>query len=98
MNIDLMLLGAIAMASFTVSLFFLRSWKTTRDRFFFFFALSFGLEGVTRILLGLTDAGDERQPFIYLLRLCAFLIIIFAILDKNLSRGGIKKPIDNSLK
>ena len=57
---DLMLLGAIAMACFMASLFFLSFWKTTRDRFFLFFAVSFGLEGCSRILLGLSYYSNEQ--------------------------------------
>jgi len=38
-----LLLGAIAMACLTISLFFLRFWQKSRDRFFLFFAASFGL-------------------------------------------------------
>ena len=79
----MMLFGAIAMVGFTISLFFLRFWRTTRDRFFLFFALSFCLESVARILLGINYMGNEQEPRIYLIRLVAFLLIIFAILDKN---------------
>jgi len=83
MNINLMLLGAIAMACFTASLFFLRFWKETKDRFFLFFALSFFFEGVGRTLLGLEHYSSEQEPFFYLFRLLAFIIILIAIIDKN---------------
>lgn len=80
---NLMLIGAIAMACFAASLFFLRFWKKTRDRFFLFFSLSFCIEGISRVILGLIEDGDERQPLIYLMRLFAFVVILFAIVDKN---------------
>ncbi len=80
---NLMLLGAIAMACFTASLFFIRFWKKTRDRFFLFFAISFCVEGFSRVMLGLTYYSNEQEPFFYLLRLFAFLIILYAIIDKN---------------
>lgn len=79
----LIMLGAIAMASLVVCLFFIRFWKTTRDRFFLFFAVSFGIEAVNRLLLGLDNSPSEREPLIYFIRLCSFLLIIFAIVDKN---------------
>lgn len=80
----LMFIGAIAMSCFIASLFFLRFWKKTQDRFFLFFSLSFMIEGINRIVAGLLfDVTDEYQPFIYLMRLVAFLIILIAILDKN---------------
>jgi hypothetical protein len=79
---NLMLIGAIATTCFMSSVFFLRFWRRTKDRFFLFFAVSFFLEGANRILLGATH-NDEQEPFIYLIRLAAFLIILFAIIDKN---------------
>jgi len=85
---NLMLLGAIAMACLTASLFFLRFWKTTRDRFFLFFALSFLLQGLSRILMGLGAYSSENESHIYLIRLAAFMIILIAIIDKN----RVKKP------
>lgn len=79
----LMLLGAIAMACFILSLFFLRFWRTTHDRFFLFFALSFTIEGCGRAMQGLGSYSSEQEPLFYLIRLLAFLIIIWAIVDKN---------------
>ena len=35
------LLGGTATFYFVIGLFFLRFWKTTKDRFLFFFAMSF---------------------------------------------------------
>lgn len=80
---NLMLLGAIAMASLTISLFFLRFWKVTRDRFFLFFATSFFIEGINRILLGLGNYTAETEPYSYFVRFLSFVIILIAIIDKN---------------
>jgi hypothetical protein len=71
------------MASAMISLFFLRFWKKTGDRFFFYFASSFLLEGVNRIVLTFLEHGSEQQPFAFLPRLVAFLLILWAIIDKN---------------
>jgi uncharacterized membrane protein HdeD (DUF308 family) len=81
-----MLLGAIAMACFTASLFFLRFWKTTHDRFFLFFAFSFIVEGINRVLFGFLHFSSEQEPLFYLLRLFSFLIILYAIIEKNRSK------------
>lgn len=89
---DDMLLGAIAMASFTISLFFLRFWKTTHDRFFLFFAVAFIIEGASRIIRSLVSFPDEQEPLFYLIRLVVFLVIIFAILDKNRVGGERPRP------
>ena len=88
---NLMLLGAIAMACFTASLFFLRFWRKTGDRFFLFFCFSFAIEGVSRVILGLIADGDERQPLVYLMRLFAFAVILFAIIDKNRNKSWRRK-------
>jgi hypothetical protein len=78
-----MLLGAIAMASLTISLFFLRFWRVTGDRFFLFFAASFFIEGLDRIILGVASYTAETEPYIYFVRFFSFLLIVIAIVDKN---------------
>ena len=80
-----LMLGAIAMATLTIGLFFLRFWKKTRDRFFLFFAVAFGLEGFNRILLGLNYNSNENDPIYYIVRLLSFILILIAIVDKNRS-------------
>jgi zinc transporter ZupT len=76
--------GAIAMASFVVALFFLRFWRSSRDRFFLYFSLSFGIEGVHRIVSALSYDDNEDSPLHYLVRLLAYGLILWAILEKNL--------------
>lgn len=83
MNLNLILAGAIAMASATASLFFLGFWRTTRDRFFLYFAISFGLESANRVLLALRVSSSEDEPVYYLIRLVAYALILFAIIEKN---------------
>lgn len=77
-----MLIGAIAVASFVAGLFFFRFWRSTRDRFFLFFALSFWIECGNRIALGLLS-GSELEPLFYLLRVVAYGLIVLAIVEKN---------------
>jgi len=76
------LLGAIAMASFVAGLFFIRFYKSTKDRFFLFFAIAFWIEAVNRVLLATVNFSEE-VPVLYLIRLAAFGLILFAIIDKN---------------
>lgn len=83
--IDLMT-GAIALASFIAALFFLRFWRAARDRFFLYFALSFAIEGAHRIYSALMFEAAEDSPLHYLVRLLAYLLILWAILEKNLPR------------
>lgn len=84
---DLMLLGAIAMASLVAGLFFVRFWRETGDRLFLYFASSFLIEGVNRAALGLSRDPDEGEPFFYFVRLLSFLLILIAIVQKNLGRS-----------
>jgi hypothetical protein len=81
------ILGAIAMASLVASLFFLRFWKNTRDRFFLLFAVAFFAEALNRAALGLTTVSQEHEPFFYLVRLFAFGLILVAIVDKNCAKN-----------
>jgi len=81
-----LLAGAIAMASLTIALFFLRFWRSSGDRFFLYFALSFAIEGLHRVYAVLLDQGGEDSPLHYLIRLAAYGLILWAILEKNLPR------------
>jgi hypothetical protein len=78
-----MMIGAIAAASFTAGLFFFRFWRTTRDRFFLLFALSFWIEGVNRVVLYEAVGLNDDAPVYYLIRLIAYGLILAAIIDKN---------------
>jgi len=82
------LIGAIAMASMVAGLFFLRFWRSTGDRFFLFFALSFFIEGINRAVLSPTSQGNDGAPAYYLIRLIAYGLILYAILDKNRPEKG----------
>ena len=91
--VDLMLIGAIAMASFVAGLFFLRFWRDTGDRLFLFFAVSFLIEGVNRAALALNENPNEGQPFFYFVRFLSFLLILVGIIQKNLTKpSGSKSP------
>jgi hypothetical protein len=77
------ILGAIAMASLTAAMFFLKFWRDTGDRFFALFSLAFALDAATRLALGLSDVSAEYEPLFYLARLLTFILILVAIIDKN---------------
>ena len=80
---DNFLIGIIAAMSLVIALFFLRFWRTTRDRFFLFFALSFLIEAINRALMVSVAGWLENSPSFYMIRLLAYLLIIVSILDKN---------------
>jgi amino acid transporter len=80
--------GAMVMAYLTAGLFFLRFWKDTRDRLFGSFAAAFFLLAVQRALLTVTvdDSESTAGLALYVIRLLAFLLILWAIIDKNRAR------------
>ena len=75
--------GATAMNCAVVGLYFLRFWTQSRDRLFVFFACAFGILGIERTVLGLLPFATEGREYVYLLRLLAFCLIIYGIVDKN---------------
>lgn len=77
--------GATMLASFAVAVFFLRYWRDTHDRLFGVFALAFALFGANRIALSVLNEASEARTWVYALRAAAFLMIIAAVIDKNLS-------------
>jgi len=81
-----MLIGAIATASCVAALFFLRFWRSSGDRFFLFFSLSFFVEAVNRVFLASGAVNSDGQPEYYLIRLLSYGLIVYAILDKNRRR------------
>jgi hypothetical protein len=78
-----LLLGGIAVASLVAGMFFFRYWRSSRDRFFLFFAISFWAEAVNRLHMGLTASWNEEQPLHYIIRVLCYGLILLAIWDKN---------------
>jgi hypothetical protein len=76
------LTGAISLGSLVVALFFLRFWRTTRDPFFLFFALSFAIESASRAMSVVLQVPDSN-PIFYGVRVIAYGLIIVAIWQKN---------------
>jgi hypothetical protein len=78
--------GVAATGAWVAGLVFLRFWRESQDRLFAFFGIAFWLLALSWTLLGLSNPDDERRPYIYAIRLVAFLLIIGGMIDKN--RGG----------
>lgn len=77
--------GAATLGYLVAGVFFLRFWRKTRDRLFLAFAVAFALLSVNQILATFIAAGDENVAYAYLLRVLGFILILAAIIDKNLS-------------
>lgn len=75
--------GGTAMACFVAALFFLRFYRQSRDRLFLFFGLGFSVFCANRLVLALLEESHEATTYVYISRLLAFLMILYAIVDKN---------------
>ena len=78
------LAGAVTLGYLVAGVFFLRFWRKTRDRLFFAFAAAFILLALNQGIATFLEAGDERTVYAYSLRVLGFLLILWAILEKNL--------------
>ena len=78
--------GALTLGFLAVGLFFLKFWRRTRDGLFLAFAVAFALLAANQAIPVLAGVPSEDQGYVYLLRLAAFVVIIAAILRKNLER------------
>lgn len=75
--------GALMICCLVAGFFFTKFWKKTHDKLFMLFALSFFILSFERLVLGYIGGTNEPSPYVYLIRLSAFLLIIYAIIDKN---------------
>jgi hypothetical protein len=80
--INQFILGCNVFACVAITLFFLRFWRRRGDRLFLFFAIAFVLLGVNWLTLAFIRQ-DEVRTALYVIRLLAFILILFAIYDKN---------------
>jgi hypothetical protein len=78
------IVGVLTAGYLMAALFFLKFWRRNGDGLFLAFAAAFALLAIAAPLPSLLGIPSERQSVIYLLRLAAFLLIIWAILRKNL--------------
>ena len=80
---QMFMLGMISMGFAVAALFFLRFWRSSRDRLFLYFAVAFGLEAANRAAYAWNGAHSEELTLYFSLRLLAFSLILWAIIDKN---------------
>lgn len=77
--------GAIMAIAAIIGLFFLRFWRKTGDALFARFAAAFALLAFERVALLFSRVPSEAMSLVYLIRLTAFGLIIWAIVEKNRS-------------
>jgi len=80
---DAFLSGLVTMGFAVVGLWFWKFWRRTRDGLFGAFAGAFLLLAINQALAQLVAWGREETGWVWLLRLAAFLLIIGAIIKKN---------------
>jgi len=76
--------GATGLECLIAGVFFLRFWWRTGEGLFLAFAVAFWLLGLNAVLPTLLSRPAQSHGEVYLLRLAAFLLIILAILAKNM--------------
>jgi len=75
--------GALMFGCLVAGAFFLRAYVRTTDRLFAYFAVSFFILALERLLLAIYNQPETSSPLAYVPRLVAFALIIVAIVEKN---------------
>lgn len=78
------LAGAVTLAHLLAAIYFLRFWRKTSDRLFVNFASAFLLFALNQLVVAGLGTADERYNYAYVLRILGFVLILFAIVDKNI--------------
>jgi hypothetical protein len=78
------LAGAVTVGYLVAAGFFARYWRKTEERLFLIFAIAFLLLALNQALGHVLAVVSEPSSFVYSLRALAFLLILLAIVDKNL--------------
>lgn len=79
--------GFYTCAALIAALFFLRFWRRSGDKLFLYFSIAFLLMAGNALAPLLLRSLNDQEPAVYLLRLAAFAVIIFAIWRKNRKAG-----------
>lgn len=77
--------GMAMLGAWVGGVFFFKFWFKSRDRLFLIFGLAFWFLALERVILALMVDPRQGEDYsdVYLIRLVAFLLIGFAIVDKN---------------
>lgn len=86
------LAGALTLAYVIASIYFVHFWRRTADRLFLAFALAFALLAMNQVTVFALGVADERHNYAYILRVLGFVLILAAIVDKNLFGRQKRRP------
>ena len=78
--------GLITALYAVCAIFFARFWARSRDILFAGFALTFFLLALGQAMTVAFSLAAEERTWIYLMRMAGFVILIFAIVRKNMAR------------
>ena len=78
------LAGAVTLAYVVAAMYFVHFWQRTTDRLFLAFAVAFSLLALNQLAVFVLGVDDERYNYAYILRVLGFVLILLAIVDKNL--------------
>lgn len=75
--------GALTLACFLVGVKFAKFWRSSHDRFFLWFVAAFWAFSVGWAIRAFGSASADHLHYVYIPRLCGFLLIIAGVIDKN---------------
>jgi hypothetical protein len=79
--------GVVTFGFLVAAAFFLQFWRKTADRLFLAFAGAFVLFALNQGLSFWLTVVNEPYSLIYALRVLGFILILAAIVDKNVRAG-----------
>jgi hypothetical protein len=82
-ELTVFLQGVSAMGAYISGLFFFRFWRESHDSLFAFFGAAFVLLALSWSLIAVFSPTEETRPYVYGLRLIAFVLIIAGLINKN---------------
>ena len=97
-TIHLLMRGALIMATAIAAVFFVRFWRTSRDRLFLFFSAAFSTLAVDWAALAILGERHDVHRYVFLVRLVAFGLIVIGIIDKNRRTRGPHRSVEDPRK
>lgn len=77
--------GAVTLGYVVAALLMLKAWRRTKDTLFGCFGAAFGLLALNQLFDSFAAVPDEDKSWFFLLRLAAFVMLIIAIVAKNVA-------------
>lgn len=78
--------GALTFAYFVAAIYFFRFWRRTADPLFAYFAVAFLLFSLNQVAASVPIVSNETAGYEYLLRASGFILILVAIIQRNLRK------------